>query len=194
MNPAMMGAMMQAGQGFGQLLGGLLTKWQNPADAAMPYMNQIAPNFNPYIKSGQDALPNLQKQYDMLTNNPGAMMNQMGQNFQQSPGYNFQLNQGMNAINHAAAAGGTLGTPMEQQNAANMAGGFANQDYYNWLNHSMNMYGAGLQGQQGMAQMGLQAGDDMSNALMSQANLAYAGAQNQNQHSAGLMSALGSIL
>ena len=58
----------------------------------------------------------------------------------------------------------------------------------------MGAYGMGLQGEQGMAQMGLNAsgmyGQQMQDALMSQANMAYTGQQNQNQNKSNNWGAL----
>lgn len=181
-----------------QILGGMLQKGQpNPADSAMPYMNQIQPTlagaFNPYIQAGQAELPTLQNQYSAMQN--PNFINNMGQNFQQSPGYQFQTQQALGAANRAAAAGGMLGTPEEQQNIAGTVNGLANQDYYNWMNHAMSAYGMGLQGDQSLYNTGFQAssqyGNDLAQALMSQAQLAYAGQVNQNQSSGG---GLGAIL
>jgi hypothetical protein len=178
---------------------------QNPANGAQGYLNQIPGMmqgyYNPYIQAGQQALPQLQQQFGMLTNNPGAVMNKIGSGFQQSPGYNWQVKQSMNAANNAAAAGGMLGSPAEQQSAATAVNGLANQDYYNYLNHGMNMYDTGLQGLQGMNQMGFNAStglaNNLANVMQSQANLSYAGQSNQNQMNGGLFGAglgfLGSV-
>ncbi len=165
----------------------------NPANAAQPYLNQIPGMMqgymNPYINAGNWALPQLQNQYSQLTNNPGGFINQMGTNFQKSPGYQFQYNQALNGINNAAAAGGMAGSPQEQQQMATVASGLANQDYYNWMNHAMGAYGQGLNGLQGMYQGGMQSANNLSTnlaqSLMSQANLAYAGAANQNEMQQG---------
>lgn len=188
--------MLMGGGLLGAGLGGMFGGQKNPSDAAMPYLNQIPGQvgqyLNPYISAGASALPNLQQQYGALMN--PNFINQMGQSFQQSPGYQFQVNQATGAANRAAAAGGMLGSPQEQQNLAGSVTGMANQDYYNWLNHAMNAYGMGLQGEQGLAGMGLNASgmmsQDMMDQLMSQANLAYAGQQNQNQMQGGNWGAL----
>lgn len=172
----------------------------NAADAGMPYLNQagsmLPGYYQPFINAGLAQLPNLQQQYGQLTNNPGQFMNKMGQNFQQSPGYQFQTQQAMGAANRAAAAGGTLGTPMEQQNIAGTVNGLANQDYYNWMKQAMGAYGAGLQGEQGLYNTGYGASNDLASnlaaILQSQAQLAYAGQANQNQMWGGLMGAAGS--
>jgi hypothetical protein len=209
------------GAGIGDLFAGFMmggNNTPNPANSAMPYLNQIpgamSPYFNPYIKAGQGALgnlqnqygqltgqlPSLQNQYSQMTNNPSGVMNNIGSGFHQSPGFQFQTNQALGAANRAAAAGGMLGSPQEQQNIAGTVNGMANQDYYNYLNHAMGMYGQGLQGQQNLYGMGLQGeqginnmgygasnefGQDLMSQLMSQANLSYAGQADQNQAQQG---------
>jgi hypothetical protein len=165
----------------------------NPADSAMGYFNQvpgtIKPYYDPYINAGQNALGNLQGQYNTLVNDPNAIINKFGSQFQQSPGYQFQTNQAMNAANNAAASGGMLGTPYHQQNAASMVNNLANQDYYNFLNNSLGMYNHGLQGYQGLNEMGYRASDSLASSLgaslMNQGQLAYQGQQAQNQAQQG---------
>lgn len=195
---------------YGNALGGIaqgvsglfgMNNFQNPADAASPYFQQIpgmvSPYFNPYIQAGQNALgsmqneygsllggrgalqgqynnlmgmlpqlqgqynsllgglPGLQSQYGQMSQNPGDFINQIGKGFQQSPGFQFQVDQATNAANRAAAAGGMLGSPMEQHELANSVNGMANKDYYNWLNQALNQHTQGLAGQQGLYNMGL---------------------------------------
>lgn len=187
------------GSALGDFLGAGLNWWggsqmQNPANAGMPYLNQISQYFQPYWNAGNQALGALQGQYGQLLNNPGAVMNRMGQGFQQSPGYQFQVNQALGAANRAGAAGGMAGSPMEQQNIAGTVNQMANQDYYNYLNHVTGLYGQGLQGEQGIAGMGLNAGEDLAQALMSQAQMAYSGMANQNQMTGGMFGGIGSML
>ncbi len=187
--------------GLGQALGGALGLgfMQNPSDAANPYFDQmegrISPYLNPYIQAGTNALSTLQTQFGNLLNNPGQMFNNMGQNFQQSPGYNWQLNQGLGAANQAASAGGMLGSPMHQQQAQTVAQGLANQDYYNWMNQVQGMYGQGLQGMQGIQNNGLTASTTMANAIMNQllaqAKMAGEGVKQTNENKG---SGMGSII
>lgn len=173
-----------------------MNPFSNPASHAMGYLNQIPGYLNqylsPYINAGQNALPILQNQYSQLMN--PNFINQFGQGFQQSPGFNFQVNQATNAANRTAAAGGMLGSPEEQQNLATTVSGLANQDYYNWLQHAMGAYGTGLSGEQNLYNTGFNASnnlsDSLASALMSQANLSYAGQANQNQMFGGLIGGL----
>lgn len=167
---------------------------KNPADAAMPFLNQIPGQTNqfyqPYFNAGTNALPQLQQQYSGLTSDPGAMMNQFGQSYQQSPGLNFAIQQALGASGNAAAAGGMAGSPQHEQQNMQLANDIASQDYNNWMNNALGLYGAGLQGQQGLANMGQQAGqsnaDMIAQTLAQQGNLAFQGQaqKNKNQNSA----------
>jgi hypothetical protein len=117
-------------------------------------------------------------------------MNNAAKGFQQSPGYQFNMNQNMNASNQAAAAGGFLGSSGHQQDSANRASNLANQDYYNYLGNALNMYNTGLQGTSGINQMGYNASNELANSLanvmMAQAGMAYKGQENANQAQAGI--------
>jgi hypothetical protein len=176
---------------LGSALGGMFSDYTNPADTANGYLNQIPgmakPYYDPYITAGNQQIPQLQEQYGRLLGNPGGMVNQIGQGFQASPGYDWQKNQGMNAVNQAAAAGGMVGSPQAQQQAATMVNGLANQDYYNYLNKALGMYGQGLSGSQDMMHQGYTASNDLASLLASalgnQAQLGYAGQAASNQKS-----------
>lgn len=174
------------GSGLAGLFGG---GGEDPSKEANKYYSQIPgklkPYFDPYINAGHSALGQLQGQYGNLINDPNSIYNKLAGGYKESPGYQFQLGQGMNAVNNAAAAGGLLGSPQHQQHAATLTQGLANQDFNNYLSQVMGLYGQGLSGQQGLAGMGLQAGtsmaDQIAQALAQQGALAYQGAANQNQ-------------
>jgi hypothetical protein len=185
------------GAGIGQLLSALgigmnggmdWSNMKNPADAGMGYLNNIGgyadKYFNPYINAGKQAMGQLQGQYGQLINDPASVMNRIGAGFQQSPGFKFESGQAQDAVNRAAAAGGMLGSPMQQQNAANVVNGLASQDYNNYMNRGTGMYNTGLQGLQGINQMGFQGSSQAAQMLkdmaMSQANMAYQGQAGQN--------------
>lgn len=163
---------------------------KNPADAAMPYLNQIPGQTQqyqqPYFDAGKNQLPGLQDQYSQLMNDPGGRMNKIGEGFQQSPGFQFAMDQAMQGGNHAAAAGGMAGSPQHEQQNMQMATNLGNQDYNNWMQNALGMYGQGLQGSQGMANQGQQAGQSMADmiaqTLAQQANLQFQGQRQQNQN------------
>jgi len=180
--------------------------WYNPfswggSDNSMEdvqgYLSQMEPmlqeQYGPYKEAGLEALPTLQNQYSMLLQNPGAIQALLGQGFEQSPGYQFQLDQAMNAANQAASAGGMLGTPAHQQQAMGAAQGLANQDYWNYLGMNQGLYGQGLAGTQGLFGTGFDAANQMASGLGNiygnQANLAYGNMQSQNQMLGSLLGA-----
>lgn len=163
---------------------------KNPADAAMPYLQQIPGQtkkyFQPYINAGEEALPQLQQQYGSLLNNPGGMLNNIGQGFQASPGFNFAMQQALQGANHAAAAGGMAGSPQHQQQNMQLATDIGNQEYNHWLQNALGLYGSGLSGQQGLANMGMESGSRMADmiaqTLAQQGNLAFGGQRQLNQN------------
>ena len=172
--------------------------YKNPADDAMKYLEQIPgevkPYYDPYINAGGSSLDQLMQQYNMLVNNPGNLMSSIGEGFTQSPGYQFQYNQGMNAANAAAASGGMLGTPYHQNQAASISSNLANQDFYNYLQTALQQYNAGLKGYEGINSMGYNASNELANTIgnnrLNQANMSYLGTSNQNQANADAFKAL----
>lgn len=171
----------------------------DPYDEAAEYLDKIEPMlrgiYDPYVDYGMRAMPTLEEQYAMLLSDPGALYSMMGQGFESSPGYQFQLDQAMNAANQSAAAGGMAGTPAHQQQAMGYAQGLAGQDYQNYMNQMMNLYGRGLSGTEGQLQTGYGAGNQLASGLSglygSQANLASSQAAAQNKQLASLLGGIG---
>lgn len=174
---------------------------KNPADAAMPYLNQIPGQTNqymqPFFDAGKNALNPLQDQYKNLLGDPGGFMNKIGGSYQQSPGFKAAMEQALMAGNHASAAGGMAGTPTDQFNQMKMATDLSNQDYNSWMQNALGLYGQGLSGEQGMAQMGQQSGQSMADmiaqTLAQQGNMAFNGQQQQNSSRNSLLSGLGKL-
>lgn len=175
--------------------------WKNPADAANPYLEQITGRtqgyLDPYAKAGQNSLGSLDTQFSKLLNNPGALMKLLASGYQESPGYQFNVDQATKAAKNMAAAGGMLGSQASQENLAGTVSGLANQDYNNYLSKVLGLYGLGLEGQQNVAGMGLNAGTNMANIisqqLTNQASNAYAGSANENEHWKDIFGDVGSF-
>jgi hypothetical protein len=138
---------------------------------------QISPYYQPFINAGTGAMSNLEGQYGDLINNPGAKFNQMGESFQQSPGFNWQMQQALQGANHAAAAGGMAGSPEHEQNNEQVANDLANQDYYNYMDHVTGLYGEGLHGEQDLMHQGYNATtsltDQIAQMLSQEARMQY---------------------
>ena len=195
------------GGGLASLGGGIAGLFgkagKNPSDAAMGYLNQIPgqtkPYYQPYMDAGKGALSNLQNEDGDLLN--GTKQNQLGENYKQSPGYQFALQQALQGSNNAAAMGGNLGMPQHEQSNMETAQGLASQDYNNYMQNQMGLYGQGLQGNQGLNQMGYNANtgyaDMMAQLLGTQGQYGAAGAdwkntQNKNNW-ANIFGGLGSL-
>lgn len=183
---------------LGGTLGNLFHSGKSPEDAASPYFKQIQDMlpgyYNPYIHAGHEALGNLQSQYGSLASDPSQKLQEIGSQYHESPGFGFERDQALQAIQNAQAAGGMSGSPMHQQLAGQMAGHLADQDYNQYLQHALGLHGMGLQGEMGLSQMGYGASselaENLANSMMSQANLAHASAENRRQRQGGFWGSL----
>lgn len=202
--------------GIGSIGSGLFNLYgtDDPYASAEGYYNKIPgmlnQQYSPWINAGMGALPGMQEyqnrgnaagnqlmgQYNQMTNDPSGLLNRLGSGFHQSPGYSFQTSQALGAANRAAAAGGMAGSPEEQQQIAGVTNQLANQDYYNYLNHSQQLYGQGINGLQRTEGLGAMVGSDIYNqgagaannlanslgeAYMNQGNMKMAQTQYNNQ-------------
>ena len=173
----------------------------NPANAAMPYLNRIPgavnPYYQPYINQGQEAGQLLGGQYNQMINNPNELYNRLGAGYQESPGSQFKLRQGLQAGTNAAAAGGMAGSPQHVQGNTQIANDIANQDYEQYLNHILGLYGQGITGEQGLQTQGYGAstgyGNILGSNLAQQGGLAFQGQAGQNQQNANMLSNLLSL-
>jgi hypothetical protein len=205
--------------------------YQNPGDAGNQYVQKIpgviTPYYQPYIDAGNKSLSTLQgqdqnllgnyqglqNQYTQQMTNPGATLSQIGAGYQASPGYQWNLDQGEAAITNAAAAGGMLGTPQQQQYAGTLASNLANQDYNQYMQSALgvqqrgtqgaqHLYDTGYRGEQDINHMGYQASNQLAEglaqALMAQAHLAYQGMASRNAYheslAKGVFGAAGNIV
>ncbi len=105
----------------------------------------------PWMQAGQNALAQLQ--------DPQA-------SFQQSPGFNFMRQQGMQGIERSAAARGGAASGNALKALAQFNTGLAQQDYGNWWNRTSTLAGAGQAAQQNTAQLGAQSAGNIGNALI----------------------------
>jgi len=171
--------------------------YTNPANAASPYLNQIPgaanPFLSPFYSAGINAYPTLNQEYGNLLQNPGGKLNQIGEGFHESPGFQFALQQALQSASGRAAATGMHGSPLHQQQNIELATNLANQDYYNWLDRATPLYEHGLTGEQGLYSGGFESGkslaDIISQTLAQQGQLSYAGQQNVNQLNASKQNA-----
>lgn len=142
--------------------------------------NQQQANEAPYLAEGTKALGQLQSQL------PGLESNFSLSDFQQNPGYQFQLQQGQAALQQSAAARGLLNSTGTMKDMDTYTQGLANTDYNNaynqynqnrQTNYNMLASAAGL-GQTAVAgsnQAAQTAGTNISNNQIGAGNAAAAG-------------------
>lgn len=191
-DPWTMAASGLGAAGIGAISG--FNKFQDPAKAAQPYLNQvpgaIKPYYDPYIDASRQTQPILQNQYQKYATNPVGSLNEIGSQFKQSPGYDWRVKQAEQAAAHAEAAGGMAGSPEHQQNIEDTVGHLADQDYNDWISHILGLQGMGLEGESHLNDVGYGASNELAqslgNNLMSQASLGYAGKANQNTSKLGI--------
>jgi hypothetical protein len=95
--------------------------------------------------------------------------------FQQTPGYQFQLEQGQGSVNALAGARGGLNSGATLQALSQFNQGLANQEYGNYLSRLMGMAGSGQNAAGGMASAAQNTASGVSNALSGIGNAQSAG-------------------
>jgi hypothetical protein len=183
------------GGGLGALSGFFGNDEEKKTNALLNQIpDQLKQYLMPYITAGQGALGKVGGEYEHLLSDPNEIINRIGSGYHESPGYQWRLGQGENAINNAAAAGGMIGTGQHQQQAGQLAENLANQDYWDFVNHGVDMYGKGLAGEQGLSTQGLTAGGDLgtslANLLQGKAGLNYTRGTTSNQNNSDLVSSI----
>lgn len=190
-NPAMAG-------GIGDLLGGLFGG--NPYKDAMKqyqkYAAQSANYQNPFFQAGAGAIPQFQE-YLQGMSDPSQFINNLMNNYQESPYAKYQQQQSMRSAQNMGSATGLSGstplTKFAQENAANISSGDVNK----WLQNVLGInqqYGSGLQNLLGMGQG---AGSNLSNIFGNLGNQmaegAFGSAMNRNNRLGDIFGGLGNL-
>ena len=177
----------------GSVLSGVF--YENPADEAMEYTSQMEEMLTKYLGSymehGKNAGDALFREFMMLLNNPQGQYDELTAGFEESPGYEYNYNQSMNASNSAAAAGGMLGSPAHQQAASEQATQNANQEFSNYFDDMLNLYMTGIGMGQDFYKTGYgassQMADTMAQNLWKEAQLAALGTMGRNSKQGNIL-------
>lgn len=112
------------------------------AQTELSIYEQNAANLSPYNTAGQSVLPSLETAASAqpstnylakaAASQPTSMLTEAG--LQQAPGYQFQLNQGLKAVQSANAAKGLGVSGASLKGAATYATGLADSNYQNMFN------------------------------------------------------------
>lgn len=178
---------------------------KNPADAAMPYINQIPGMekgyYDPYINRGNEASNTLSPQFNQMGTDPAAFLEKLMGKYEPSRGYQLQKDEALKSAGNTAAAGGMRGSLNDISNEARITDTLMGNDMQQWLQNVLGINKTGLEGLQHTADQGFNASGalagDLSNVLGTQAGLAFNGQANQNKSQSdllsGLMKALGGV-
>lgn len=107
---------------------------KNATDVQLQMFNQTQANEAPYMAAGGNALSALQRGLGIGPGVGGSGYGSLTKPFSmadyvKSPGYEFQLNQGMDAINNSAAARGGVNSGNTLKSLTQYGQGLAAQDY-----------------------------------------------------------------
>lgn len=117
----------------------------------------------PWMQAGQNALAQLQ--------DPNA--------FQQSPGFNFMRQQGMQGIERSAAARGGAASGNALKALAQFNTGLAQQDYGNWWNRQAGVAGIGQQATNALGQFGQNSANNISSLMQNSGEARASGIMGQ---------------
>jgi hypothetical protein len=153
---------------FGNIIGALTgsSAQGNYQNAANQFGN-AAQSYNPYIQRGNTASEELMRQYGQLVSDPNHLQDQIAKGFQLSPYQQNLLNQTTSRSNMNAANSGMQFSPEAQRALNEQINNQTGQFQNDYVNRGVGTYGMGLQGYQGMNQMGFQA-QGAKNDLMTQ--------------------------
>lgn len=160
------------------------------------------------LKLSQQQLDVLKQQYDQLREDiapfretgleANALLNRYlaGDTtaFQESPGYQYQLSEGIKAVGRQASAQGRLGTGAQDKNLLRTAQGLASQDFQNWINNMLTISGRGQQAAQYGGSAGLQYAGNASNVYGNMGDIQGNNALLSGQIRGGTYANLGNIL
>ena len=141
---------------------------QDQAQAALQQGRDIATNqLSPWATTGQ---PANQQQSDLLGLNGQPAADAAMSTFQQSPGYQWQLGQGLRAVDAGAASQGILRSGATIKGEETFGQGLANQDFGNYWNRLQQLSSGGLSAATGIANAGVGVGTNIASTDTGAAN------------------------
>jgi hypothetical protein len=112
------------------------------ADSQAQGYAQLQQNLAPYANFGASAMPNLVKLLGLGGTSGGFSFNP--QDLQNTPGYQFTLNQGLKNTNNALSQQGLLGSGAQAKALADYTSGLASNTYNQQFSNALNSYNANL--------------------------------------------------
>lgn len=122
---------------------------------------------------------------------PGDTFDYRG--FRATPGYEFRVNEGMDALNSTMAAGGTLGSGRAMRSAMQFGQGIAADEYGTYLNRLAAAAGRGQTQANALGQFGANTATNVGNLMTASGQAQTNAAVNQGNIFAGTLEGLGGI-
>ncbi len=151
--------------GLSSIIGGIFGNSDKPykdfAKEYEKYSNQAKDYVNPFYNAGVNAIPDYQNWANSMKD-PTSFINNLMNNYQESPYARFQLQQGRRAAENAASASGLLGSTPYLQAGEDYAQNITSEDMNKWLQNVL-----GINTQYGTAEQNLvTGGQNAANALL----------------------------
>lgn len=181
---------------FQGLFGNSGSPFQKAGNAFKPYYNEAKGYQNPFMEFGKGGMQGFSDWLQSMSN-PSGFINNLTNQYQQSPYNQFLQNQSQRAGTNAAAAGGLTGsTPFAQQLQQNSAN-IGQQGMDQWLQNVLGINSQYGQGRFGQAGFGQHAADILSQLAMNAGNVAggaaYGKEAGKNQDWSSLIGGIGKL-
>lgn len=154
--------------------------------------------YQPYINQGYESQGRANHQYNRMSGDPMSFLNEIINGYKPSEGYRFKEKKALEAARNSAAQGGFTGTPQDQAQQSELATGLADQDVQQWLQNVLGVQGAGLSGQQHVADTGYHASQSLSdllgNAYGAKAGLAQRELEQSRANQSGMLGGLSGLI
>jgi hypothetical protein len=113
------------------------------ADAQAQGYSQLQQNLSPYSQFGASAMPNIMQKLGLGGQGGGFNYGPFSfnpQDLENTPGYQFTLNQGLKSTNNALSNQGLLGSGAQAKALSDYTTGLASNTYNQQLNNALNAY------------------------------------------------------
>lgn len=165
---------------------------QSAAQVQQNMFNTTQANLQPYMSAGNNALAAYQQALGLGAGGSGAGQMNATQ-FQGSPGYQFQLQQGLSAANNAASARGGVVSGNTLKALQSYGTGLANQDWYNYLGQLSGLSASGQNAAANLGGIATQTGGQIGSDLIGAGNAQAAGQVASANAYGGVVSGIGGI-
>lgn len=125
----------------------------------------VAGSYNPRIKAGENSLATLIAEYQKMRETPDFLQNQLSANWAPSQYAQTQMKWLTNAMNNNAAATGMLGSAYAANTMGQGLQDILSQDQNKYIDRGMDVYGTGINGEEGINDMGYSAMMNKNNIL-----------------------------